>query len=1028
MNKTEHPLQLNDEQLKAITHGQGPLLIIAGAGTGKTTVITERIKWLIEQKKAKPSEILALTFTEKAASEMQERVDITLPLGYTQTWIATFHSFCEQLLREDAIHIGLDPNFRILSEAETYLFVREHLFEFDLKYFRPLGNATKFISGLITHFSRLKDEDISPEEHSRYIESLKNSKVQISNSKQIQISKSQVPNKVDEEEIEKEAELASAYQTYEKLKIKYSVMDFADLISNTLKLFRQRLNVLQKYQKQFKYILVDEFQDTNYAQNELAKLLSADDQNITAVLDDDQSIYRWRGAAIYNVMDFRKHYPKAKIITLIRNYRSFQNLLDHAYHFIQNNNPDRLEIKERIDKKLQAVRGKNKEDVKIIWEEKVEDEAETVVAEIIKLTSANANSQALPQSKIPLRGTNSQPLEFKDFAILVRANNHAAPFVQALARHNIPYQFLGPGQLYHQSEIKDLIAYLKVLYNFEDNVAMYRVLNMEHFTFDPRDIAAIINFARKNNLSLFETLEKLENQTTKGSDKQKKSDHPIIRLSSYPKNLKPETHRKAKKLVDIIHQHLALVPNKTPGQILYYFLKNTGILKKFAQVTSSKDEKEVQNISRFFDKIKSFETQNPEAKLSDFIEYLDFVISQGESPLASQIDWLEENAVNILTIHSAKGLEFPVVFMVNLVDQRFPTRGRGEQIPIPEKLIKESLPQGDPHLQEERRLFYVGMTRAKDRIYFTGAKFYGENRRPKKLSPFIQEALGENLEPFIVRFKKDKAPTLFDWADLEPKEKKQEKKEEIKRAPIDFLSYSQINTFEICPLQYKYKYILRIPVPQSAAVSFGNAMHQTLRDFYKALKEGAKLKLDNLHEILENHWSSEGFENKMHEQKRKEEGKAALSKYYKNYHDEKKLPIFLEYPFKIKLENLTIGGYIDRIDKLSDNKVEIIDYKTGKVYGENQMKNDLQLTIYALAISQPAILNKSLDQQRLSFYFFETGEKKTTQRGKKEVTNAKKEIVGTAEKINQSNFEPTPSLMCEYCEYKLLCPAYRGKT
>ena len=329
---------LNKDQLKAIRHGKGPLLIIAGAGTGKTTVITERIKYLISSKKAKASEVLALTFTQKAAFEMEERVDKIVPYGYTQMYISTFHSFCDRVLRDEALHIGLDSHYILMTEAETLMFLKNNIFKFKLDYFRPAGNPNKFLNGLLVHFNRLKDEDVEPNNYYRWAQ---NKKLKI---------------KEQKDEIKKNIELVEAYKRYEGLKVKEGVMDFADLISNTLKLFRTRKNILKQYQQKFKYILVDEFQDTNIVQNQLVLLLAGKKANLTVVADDDQSIYKWRGAAVSNVLQFKKTYPKAKVITLTKNYRSTQEILNRAYDLIQYNNPDRLEVKEKINKKLISTR------------------------------------------------------------------------------------------------------------------------------------------------------------------------------------------------------------------------------------------------------------------------------------------------------------------------------------------------------------------------------------------------------------------------------------------------------------------------------------------------------------------------------------------------------------------------------------------------------------------------------------------------------------------------------------------------
>ncbi|MBU3956974.1 ATP-dependent helicase, partial [Patescibacteria group bacterium] len=726
--------KLNKQQKEAVKHGEGPLLIIAGAGTGKTTVITERIKWLVSSEKAKPAEILALTFTDKAAREMEERVDIAMPYGYTDMWISTFHSFCDRVLRQEVLQIGLDPGYKLMAQAETTQFLIDNLFKFKLKYFRPLGNPNKFVDGILQHFSRLKDEDVTPEEYLKYARKIKK----------------KAKSKEEKDEAAKTLELANAYRQYEELKVKEGVMDFGDLISNTIKLFRTRKNILRQYQKQFKYILVDEFQDTNYAQNELAMLLVGKKANLTVTGDDDQSIYRFRGAAVSNIIQFRKNYPKAKIVVLSKNYRSTQLILDHAYQLIQNNNPDRLEVKEKINKQLEAVKKTRGKMIGLIHTDRVENEAEAVAKTITSLTDGSAGSYA-----------------YKDIAILVRANNHADPFVRALARHGLPYQFLGPGQLFRQAEVKDLIAYLKILYNFEDDIALYRVLSMDLFDINARDLAAINNYAKRKNLSLFEACE----QAGK------------LRIAK-------KTKAQIERFVKMVYRHLKLLPKETAGQILYYFLEDTGLLKNLTDYKSPTEEKQAQNISRLFDRLKTYEVDHEDASVRAVVDWINLSMVLGESPLASNIDWIEENRVNLLTVHSAKGLEFPVVFLVNLVAARFPTRERREQIPIPEKVIKEILPVGDYHEQEERRLFYVGMTRACDRLFLTAANYYGEAKREKKVSPFVIEALGEGAVKKPTKTSDQLA--IFDFQPTPEKERKET------RPPITYLSFSQVDVFDKC--------------------------------------------------------------------------------------------------------------------------------------------------------------------------------------------------------------------------------------
>ena len=962
-------LKLNKEQIEAIKFGKGPLLIIAGAGTGKTTVVTERIKYLILGKHAKPSEILALTFTEKAAREMEERIDIGLPYGYTQMWVMTFHSFCEKILRQEALHIGLDPRYKLLTEADSIQLLRKNLFSLDLSYFRPLGNPTKFLSGMLQHFSRLQDEDVNPSEYLTWIK-LKSQKLDSA--------------KTGEQILDNDKfkELAIAYKQYDELKTKEGLMDFGDLIAKTLKLFRDRPNILSKYQKQFKYVLVDEFQDTNYAQNELVKLLSGKNGNVTVVGDDDQSIYRFRGAAVSNIIQFRQIYKKAKVIVLTKNYRSTQEILDRSHELIRYNDPDRLEVVEKIDKRLRSQVAKDGSEIRFIHADRVENEADLIAKEIEKLGS-------------------EEKYKWSDFGILVRANNHSEPVMRALSRHGIPYQFLGPGRLFKQPEIIDLISYLKVLYDFEDSVAFYRVVSNEHFDIKPRDIAAIGNYAKKFNLSLFEASEKIDE----------------ILVSD-------ETKKKIDKLLGIIKKHLGLIRKETAGQILYYYLEDTGLIQKLLLPTSVDAEAKAKNISKFFDKLKTYEVDNEDATVPAIAGWLDLSMELGESPLAANEDWTEINAVNILTAHSAKGLEFPVVFLINLVSQRFPTNERREQIPISDDLIKEVLPVGDYHLEEERRLFYVGMTRAKERLYFTAADYYGEGKREKKLSPFIFEALGDKS---VSAEKKENKVNQLSFLDYGIKAKSgKDTPNQDSPLHIDYLSYSQIETFKTCPLHYKLKYILKVPTPSSASASFGTAMHATLKNFFEEVSGGVKPSDKLLYDLLEKNWIKEGYKSKSHERGFFEKGKIYLSGFLKQEFNAKTKVVLLEQQFTIPLgNNLRIGGRFDRVDDLGGGEIEIIDYKTGAtIPTQKDVDKNLQLSFYALAANKIPTepFFKIPEKIRLSLYYLDQQQKLSTVRSMKQLESAVAEISKVREEIEKSDFKCSNHMFCQTgCEFSLFC-------
>jgi len=494
---------LNEEQTRAVTHGEGPLLIVAGAGTGKTTVITRRIAYLLATKKARPEEILAVTFTDKAASEMEERVDILVPYGYTNVWISTFHAFGDRVLREHALDLGLSPDFRVMTKPEQMVFFHEHLFEFPLEYYRPLGNPTRYIDSIITLMSRARDEEITPEEYIEYAKALKDKAR---------------PSPLDRElyeQAEREEEIAKTYKKYQELKAQHGKIDFGDQINLVIKLFRTRPSILKEYQEKFRYILIDEFQDTNYAQFQMVKLLGSSHRNLTVVGDDDQSIYKFRGAAISNILGFMESYPEANQIVLKDNYRSSQIVLDRAYQLIRFNDPDRLEVKNNIDKKLQAV-NRQGNDIKHQHFDAVSSESD-FVAKTIENKVKNGKYQ------------------YRDFAILVRANRDADPFLRSLNMKGIPWYFSGSQGLYGREEIRLLISFLKVVTNFSDSLSLYYLASSEIYGLNMSALTLCMNYAERHNRSLyyvFKNIDRIEELEEINSQSRKKIDRICLLYTS----------------------------------------------------------------------------------------------------------------------------------------------------------------------------------------------------------------------------------------------------------------------------------------------------------------------------------------------------------------------------------------------------------------------------------------------------------------------------------------------------------------
>jgi DNA helicase-2/ATP-dependent DNA helicase PcrA len=960
-------MKINLEQKKAIQHGQGPLLIVAGAGTGKTAVITQRLAYLIKEKKAKPEEILALTFTDKAAGEMEERADILLPYGYVDLWISTFHSFGERILKEHALDIGLDPGFKLLNQTEQWRIARQNFSRFELEYYKPLGNPTRFIYALLKVFSRAKDENVSPEDFMAYAE-----------------KKMKADNGEDAKRI---LEVAKAFKTYQTLLTEKGHLDFGDLIIRALDLLKQRKNILEKYRRQFKYILVDEFQDTNFAQYEMLKSLAAPKNNITVVGDDDQSVYKFRGAAISNILEFKKDFPQCEEIVLTENYRNRQNILDLSYKFIQLNNPNRLEAqlaKKQIDDKGELLTKKVTK--KLIAQNKG-------LGKIEHLHFQTQEEEALGVvEKILALRKKDRTLTWNDFAILVRANDQANIFINLMNNHEIPYQYVANRGLYQKPEIMDLIAYLKLLDNYHESTALFRVMNMPIFHFDPVDVHTLLNYTYRKNVSLYEAMQSGEARA----------------------HFKPQTQKDLDLMLAMIKKHTALARERGTSRVLFQFVEDSGYFKYLSKKETIQSAESILNINQFFKLIEEFERLNADKSVKNFISELDLAIEAGEEGALGHQSMEEgPESVKVMTIHQAKGLEFTHVFMVNLVDKRFPSIERKDPIELPDELVAEIIPEGDIHLQEERRLFYVAMTRAKQGLYFTTAEDYGGARK-KRLSRFLYEI---ELEKFGRRAGQKMKQQRLIFEKMAGHKNILTLKRNLDWLPQKF-SFTQLKAFDSCPYQYRFAHILHVPVKGKGAFSFGKTIHNTMHEFYLAIQKGEKPTLEELLSMYERNWIDEWYDTKADEIRRKESGRRVLTDYYKNNEKSFKAPKFLEQGFNIKIGLHTIKGFIDRVDEMPDGRVEIIDYKTGNLPKVKSSIDTEQLLIYALACQDVFKLNPA----KLTFYYIEDNKTFTYQARQEEIEAVKKRVVDTIEKILKSDFKATPSqYKCKYCDFKEIC-------
>lgn len=1008
--------KLNNEQKEAVTFDKGPLLIVAGAGTGKTTVLTHRIAYLIKEKGIKPEEILAVTFTEKAAREMEERVEKLLPFGYYDFWISTFHSFCDRILKRYGLSIGIPTNYKLLEQTGSWVLIKKNFDKFNfLREYRPLGNPTKFIEALVSHFSHCKNEGIYPENYLEHADSLKLNMDDIPVGSKSVKSRDKKDLSDKQKEYEMIKEVAEAYHVYQKLLLDNNLMDFGDLINYTLKLFEKRPEILEKQRNQFKYIMVDEFQDTNWVQYELVQKLAAPKNNITVVGDDDQSVMGFQGASFNNVLRFKQDYPKAKEIVLIENYRSPQNILDLSYHFIQLNNPNRLEYqlneieginkraKERgidlksfkkIDKKLKSNQGKSGT-IELLGFETVDDEVTGVINKIWELKEIDKKA------------------EFSDFAILTRTNDSANSFCRALERAGIPYQFVSSKGLYTNPLIFDLISYLKVILNFYDSPNFYRVLRMMNFS--PEEVSRIIQYSDKKGIPVFEAIN---------------DSHLLSKFTS-------DVVVKLRKIVDNLKKHYKLSKEKNASEVFIHVINDLEY-GKYIPENNEESLKKWEMIDQFFEKIKIFENSQNDSGLLNYMENLQMELEAGEEgSLRASIDSSFE-AVRVMTIHSSKGLEFKYVFLANLVSRKFPSDQKKNPIEIPEALVKEVLPEGESHIQEERRLFYVALTRAKKGLFLTWAADYG-GKDLKKPSRFLIES-GLIDEEILNKQKFTRSSGFCIKRSMGFKLESNETNGSGKDLRIflpDHFSYSQLESFRKCPLEYKFSSIFRIPMRGKSVFSFGKSMHQTLHRFVsESLKvssveqknlfgttgSSGVLSFDDLLKIYEKEWISDWYDSSVIQKEFYEKGKESLKVFYNDFIKNKPEILFindepaLEKNFNLKLNGDVFIGTIDRIDKLGDG-VEIIDYKTGSPKKTLAKEEKLQLMIYAVAAKKFLGLNPL----KLTYYYLDDCTTCSFEVKEGDIENTEAEIKEIMDKIKRSNFKPTPGWHCQYCDFKDIC-------
>ena len=630
---------LNEPQQQAVLHDQGPVLIFAGAGSGKTNALTKRIAYLIQERYVRPYNILAVTFTNKAAAEMKERIsNLVGDLAMRELWAGTFHSLCARCLRERGSMIGLDKNFVIYDDGDQIALVKEAVRELSLddKQYAPravLSAISKAKETLQTPQDILNDFSASPYERA----------------------------------------VGRAYELYQQKMTISNALDFDDLIMKTVQLLRESEKAREHYQNRFQYVHCDEFQDVNDSQYQLLTLFSGKHKNICVVGDDDQSIYAFRGANVQIILNFERDFPNATIIKLEQNYRSTRTILDAAYHVVRNN-------RGRADKRL--------------WTENREGES------IALVEAPNEVEEAVAVVNVVREGTITGDRNYKDFAVLYRANSQSRALEEQFINYRIPYKIVGGVRFYERREIKDLIAYLRVLMNPYDGLSMRRIINVPARAIGTTTVEKVNIFAGRKEIAFWDACRRA---------------HEI----DLPARAKNSIHA----FVKIVEYLTAKRDTQPVSALVQNILDTTGYLDDLKKDKTPEAESRVENVGELISVAKEFEQQqsgedgNP--SLSAFLENVSLV---------SDIDSLEDtaNSVTMMTLHAAKGLEFPVVFLTGLEEGIFPHfRAMGSQT----------------ELEEERRLCYVGITRAKEELYmsYAGSRMIFGNVQRNPVSRFVSE-------------------------------------------------------------------------------------------------------------------------------------------------------------------------------------------------------------------------------------------------------------------------------------------------
>jgi DNA helicase-2/ATP-dependent DNA helicase PcrA len=954
------------------------MLVIAGAGTGKTTVLTKRIANLVRQGHARPGEILAVTYTKNAAQEMRQRVQEELRgTDLSGMRIATFHEYCNELLRENGKEFG------VLDEKDLWIYLRRRLRELNLKYFVRAASVSKFLDDLLKFMQHCHDELVSPEKYQEYVQRLERGELPIP-----RVTKSKDADEVsDDDVLGRCREISSVFATVERMLEEDRLGTFSHMITYAYRLLQNDGEALKSRSR---FILVDEFQDVNFAQVKVLQRLAGEERNVFAVGDPDQAIYRFRGASSAAFVLFQRHFPAANLVKLEKNRRSTSPILHCAFALISKNpnvfdtgngfsgsglagfglagsgsTPYRRSVLISAREEEAARQGK---------------ELPRVPVEAVVLTAKDAEAAELVTTLRDWQRKSRR--QWSDCAVLYRNHFHRDQLAAELASQGIPFSIENMDVM-DMPEARDLFACLGAVVSDADGASLFRVAALPQFAIDPEKLRAGIKALPRDagNAAIALVLSQIEG----GSE--------VLERLRQTRGEIAAADAKGRAAVDLIARNFCLD-------------RSSRALNAVLEFVSTWEEKPI--------------TKTREVgELLDYLEY--FREAGGIIALASK----DENAVRLMTAHAAKGLEFSHVFILRASSPSFPAPYKEPLLEFPRELHDAaSVAQDDDRelcKQEERRLFYVAMTRACDSLTIYAKQGAGKDPSPPG---FVRDLLkdssllGRWLVPAQTRgFQTDMfaqaggsagMTRASEWLSLPPVTDLSAK-----------LSASAVQTYETCPLQFKLEREWKIPGEVPGAMQYGGVIHRVLLEFYNSVRAGRPMADDAVIQLFRDELASAGIQDRYQHDLYLEQGVLQLQDFLTTFH---RAPaprvLHTEEFFDVKVGDIKVVGRIDRIDEVAEGVV-ITDYKTGKAQSQEDADESLQLSIYALAARE----RWGYHADRLVLYNLEGNSPVVTRRDDSRLSQARSRVMEVAESIAAGKFEPNPGFYCKFCAYRNLCPA-----